>query len=1788
MSNQDSGKTVLVLPALPPGKTRAPFGTPSFRSRRTPCPIGEDAILELLQSRKASRRIEAVRQIRAHLRVNAGKLLYANKADVLEAIKRVFQIDKREDVSNACTQLVLEIVALPDDDLHCFRAQILQELLCELGSVTPAVRRCVLQTLHKFLHNRRSPDKLFLGVTRPEVENQDGSVRAATFAILAVLFSLESQNIDFYDLIAFLTIKLHVCAETDDPLLPYITLEHIRRHLGEETYNSYIERLPRSLRRLHKHFVQDHSVFISNRGLQGELQCPQPHQDVQPSPRRPKVLPKLVPENRRYHLPCVTGALVLYPATMKFGLIPHELHERLLDSKNYQSRTHGVDELKSIIYDLDIDPVPPENIIDFISFTRTLLEDSNFKVLCGTLEVLNLVIEKLGYSVETYLKNFVSAVAKVLGDTRAVTRNEYMKVYMQLMRIVGPQKVLDLLIVYLKHKNSRVREDVVNIITASILTHPRRDLDIKHLCISVSPCLADNKRKVRHAALELFALFAHSMGSGKTQPLVKAVDMVELNGNVEGLMAAVQARIARHSLPKLTPDGMVEYALTIPKPGQRRGPQFGSGADVEWLMAGGRIQSAQSHLSESDREPLWTEAEEISVNKRIISAGKGKNKLPWEKDSLPATGMSPTDTKSTPGVFNVDFQSTKLTTSSQIRDKDDLFVTGKAGEKSAKLDSSEPHQPRISGKKGLQEMSRKSGSVDSDLQLLEGSNSSRRERVPVHGSTTLSAKTARSLFGHHSVERTLSLPSNPATQGILILPSYPLASPTGGRQNSPPLHRTVDAAVHMSGARSVQWESSPQHTADEAVQKRLCPSTSRRGLVGARPVPPIPRGTNSLPRDHTMAGHPLTPLEKSAERNLQLDLSELTTKDKDHEEMAISLQSLRNSAAKKRAKLSGSDPDPDSPDSAVKLEPSLDSSSLTSPSVGSPLSESGLSSLQDSLCSPTNTFPSGNKSGSSINVATKPRLVRLSSAKLKAAGPLECSPNQGGLLQDRVTSDVSVVGQRLPYSNGTIETEEDKQRGAISPSARTLVREPPRAPKPPRGPPPSGTNGSSPVSGMSEGIVGRGVFGHSSPLSRQMSSPEHGDGLSKRSTELSVSMYPETVQHKDPNPPEDNEEPVGTKVKLSKSARDKMRMRHLEEQKHFSLQKEMKKMENSQQSLRMIIGEMSSEDPVYLTASPPDTPHSAGRSVNGNVRNSMVASRKVGHVASSPLSPTRFPAIPSPQPPRIKRATSLKKARSRLSHSSDELSAGSGAQKDGPEAPELRPFSKPDVALSQVFELLESDDWQKNIEGVTFVRTLSLYHTDVLVTRLHEVCLAVIKQVKNLRSGVSRMALVCLGDLFANLQRGMDQQLDEAVRVLLQKAAEANAFIRQDVDNALDSMVQNCNPIRALNALLSGGLSHLNSSVRKCMAQHLATLVEKMGSNRLLSGTKDVTDRFLPAVAKLSQDSSQETRYHARRMLHSVMFHEKFDRLIEKNLLANDLAHVQDTVNSLRSKGLGDMPLDASSARGRRSLPGSGTMRASSLTREPRSTSARETGEGTLKGTPRNLRNKTEYIKQLTGLLNSKDFRDRIKGIDQLVTDCQQHPDVIISNIFPVFDAFTARLQDSNSKVTLHALESLQTMATLLKDGLSEVVYIVVPALVENNLNSKNNSIYKAAADAVQALMQNLDNTLLLQPFCTKAKFLNGKVKVDLIECVADLVAELYPRKPQVVEQKVLPLLWHLLGSSTGSGTVLGRGGSSRTATAKLCQVLHDHMGERLAELGGNQPLHITKSLNEVLTNLPS
>lgn len=72
--------------------------------------------------------------------------------------------------------------------------------------------------------------------------------------------------------------------------------------------------------------------------------------------------------------------------------------------------------------------------------------------------------------------------------------------------------------------------------------------------------------------------------------------------------------------------------------------------------------------------------------------------------------------------------------------------------------------------------------------------------------------------------------------------------------------------------------------------------------------------------------------------------------------MQNSLRSLRNSAAKKRAKLSSSMADLESPDSAVKLEFSGDCPSQGSSPSAASTGESGIYS-QESLSSPVAALP---------------------------------------------------------------------------------------------------------------------------------------------------------------------------------------------------------------------------------------------------------------------------------------------------------------------------------------------------------------------------------------------------------------------------------------------------------------------------------------------------------------------------------------------------------------------------------------------------------------------------------------------------------------------------------------------------------------------------------------------------------------------------------------------------------------------------------------------------------------
>uniref|UniRef100_A0A452TRT5 TOG array regulator of axonemal microtubules 1 n=1 Tax=Ursus maritimus TaxID=29073 RepID=A0A452TRT5_URSMA len=1577
------------------------------------------------------------------------------------ALGRVL-VEGGSDEKRLCLQLLSDVLRGQGEAgqlEEAFSLALLPQLVVSLREENPALRKDALQILHICL--KRSSGQVLRMLVQQGLESTDARLRAATALLFPILLTPEDLlfNLDLTEVIISLARKLGDQEIEEESETAFSALQQIGERLGQERFQSYISRLPSALRR---HY---------NRRLESQFGSQVPYYlelEASGFPEDP--------------LPCV---VTLSNSNLKFGIIPQELHSRLLDQEDYKNRTQAVEELKQVMGRFNPSSTPHSSLVGFISLLYNLLDDSNFKVVHGTLQVLHLLVIRLGEQVQQFLGPVIAASVKVLADNKLVIKQEYMKIFLKLMKEVGPQQVLSLLLEHLKHKHSRVREEVVNICICSLLTYPSEDFDLPKLSFNLAPALVDSKRRVRQAALEAFAVLASSMGSGKTSILFKAVDTVELQDNGDGVMNAVQARLARKTLPRLTEQGFVEYAVLMPSSAQGRSSHLAHGADTDWLLAGNRTQSAHCHCGDHTRDSMqiYGSYSPTICTRRVLSAGKGKNKLPWENEQPGVLGENQTSNSKDIEQFSAyDFiSSPKLKPSQGMPVNDDLCFSRKRVSRNLFQNSRDYNpdflpvcaagstgtlQTNVSGKcgqLGFSQIRGKTGSVDSDLQYLGTANN---HQDKVYASLNFAPKTQQT-FGSQT-ERTSSYSGLNPSPGGFILPSYPLSSP-----RTSPKHASLTVSPKKSQDTSVNFSNSwplksfeglpkpspqkklvsqkssdpPGRNDGENSQEKLSPvqltpalvrsPSSRRGLNGTKPVPPIPRGISLLPdkADFSTVGPKKKEPEdiwKSEKDSLTIDLSELDIRDKDldQEEMQSSLRSLRNSAAKKRAKLSGSTSDLESPDSAIKLDLTMDSPSRSSSPNISSYSESGVYS-QESLTSSLSTTPQGKRIMSDIfpTFGSKPCPTRLSSAKNKKSEIADQSPSAGS----------SSNSQQIPSFEFT--------------STNTLPED-------------------------SVVVVGKGVFGspNSAPAASSqsvVSSVENGDTFSiKQSTEPPSGIYGRAVQQNIPSYVDvENEKDI--KISISKSTYDKMRQKRKEEKELFDIKDCEKKEQNSWERMKY----------------------------TGTGTEKMTS--------ESEASPRGIPQY--------------KERMSSVTHSPEIMDAS-----------ELRPFSKPEIALTEALRLLADEDWEKKIEGLNFIRCLAAFHSEILNTKLHETNFAVVQEVKNLRSGVSRAAVVCLSDLFTYLKKSMDQELDTTVKVLLHKAGESNTFIREDVDKALRAMVSNVTPARAIVSLINGG-----------------------------------------------------QRYYGRKMLFLMMCHPNFDKMLEKYVPSKDLPYIKESVKSLRQKGLGEIPLDTPSAKGRRSHTGTlGNTRSSSVSRDAFNSAEREVTEirdSTRKSIPRNSLESAEYIKVITSLLNAKDFRDRINGIKQLLSDTENNQELVVGNIVKIFDAFKSRLHDSNSKVNLVALETMHKMIPLLRDNLSPIINMLIPAIVDNNLNSKNPGIYAAATNVVQALSQHVDNYLLLQPFCTKAQFLNGKAKQDMTEKLADIVMELHQRKPHATEQKVLVVLWHLLGNMTNSGSLPGAGGNIRTATAKLSKALFAQMGQNLLNQAASQPPHIKKSLEELL-----
>lgn len=110
----------------------------------------------------------------------------------------------------------------------------------------------------------------------------------------------------------------------------------------------------------------------------------------------------------------------------------------------------------------------------------------------------------------------------------------------------------------------------------------------------------------------------------------------------------------------------------------------------------------------------------------------------------------------------------------------------------------------------------------------------------------------------------------------------------------------------------------------------------------------------------------------------------------------------------------------------------------------------------------------------------------------------------------------------------------------------------------------------------------------------------------------------------------------------------------------------------------------------------------------------------------------------------------------------------------------LRRYERPKDACNMCLIQLESANWEDIVEGLkSFVRLIR-HHPEYIDAQIHVYTYAIAKQVKNLRSQVSRAACSAAGEFFLTHARVLDADAEELAAALLNRSADTNKFLRAD------------------------------------------------------------------------------------------------------------------------------------------------------------------------------------------------------------------------------------------------------------------------------------------------------------------------------------------------------------------------------------------------------------------------
>ena len=421
-----------------------------------------------------SRSHEALRNLRKRLkRVGSAGLPGGDHCEYFEVLFELVG-DERWKVVCESTMLMVDLVPfLPDFELdHCLSV-VMPRIIPNLGHFSTDVRRASLRLLHVYMRYTHNLQKVLRSYIQYGLVSGDKAAQKGSILSLPLLFTEEFANENLFVLVQTLS-ELLVTSDTSLFYPVFLALQRLQTLVGRDTFKLYMSHVrPDAVMLFHRVLSRSSTANSDSNGESDQMFAPAPHVTVRKEIAKPESAAG------------VDTASEMFPASdllpgLSYGIFPRLLIRRALCEK-LPDKLDSLRQMLLILNEASHAHLThfANHLHDFIkSFARGLMESVNYKVTLYGLDILLVIVERLKMGVIGSLHSMTLLLVKHLGDTRTAIREHNVRIIHRLMFSIPPQLVLDSLLEHKYHRNARVREEILNRITAAALTFPREDLNL--------------------------------------------------------------------------------------------------------------------------------------------------------------------------------------------------------------------------------------------------------------------------------------------------------------------------------------------------------------------------------------------------------------------------------------------------------------------------------------------------------------------------------------------------------------------------------------------------------------------------------------------------------------------------------------------------------------------------------------------------------------------------------------------------------------------------------------------------------------------------------------------------------------------------------------------------------------------------------------------------------------------------------------------------------------------------------------------------------------------------------------------------------------------------------------------------------------------------------------------------------------------------------------------------------------------------------------------------------------